>query len=428
LPIDPKLFVENRQRLANMLAPNSLAVVNSNDILPINADAVLLMQPNSDLFYLTGIEQEETILVLAPNAFDEKLREVLFLREPNELLKTWEGHKLGKEEATKISGVKTVKWLADFRGVFHSLMCEAEHAYLNSNEHKRAVIEVQTRDARFIEECKTKYPLHEYHRLARLMHQLRASKSDREVELLRKAVEITKLGFERVARFVKPGVTEYEVEAEFSHEFTRHRAKFAYNPIIASGPNACVLHYLNNDQTCKKGELLLLDVAAGYANYNADLTRTIPVSGKFTPHQKKVYNAVLRVMRASIKNAVVGKLHRDWQKEAQAMMNEELLELGLLKKSDIKKQADDKPACWKYFPHGLGHFLGLDVHDVGFTNEPFAAGCVLTVEPGIYLPDEGFGVRLENNVLITDNGPVDLMAAIPVEPEEIEQLMRGRRS
>src|SRR5262245_13955927 len=219
-PIDPQLFIENRQRLANLLAHNSLAVVNSNDVLPINADAVLLMQPNSDLFYLTGIEQEETILLLAPNAFDEKMREVLFLREPNELLKTWEGHKLGKEEATKISGVKTVKWLGDFRGGFHSLMCEVEHAYLNSNEHKRAVVEVQTRDARFVEECKAKYPLHEYHRLARLMHQLRASKSDREIELLRKASEITRLGFERVAKFVKPGVTEYEVEAEFAHEFT----------------------------------------------------------------------------------------------------------------------------------------------------------------------------------------------------------------
>jgi Xaa-Pro aminopeptidase len=258
------------------------------------------------------------------------------------------------------------------------------------------------------------------------MHQLRLRKSEHELELLKKAIEITDKGFRRVAKFVEPGVTEYEVEAEFAHEFIRHGGKFAYNPIIASGENACVLHYLSNDQECKKGDLLLLDVAAGYANYNADLTRTIPVSGKFTRRQKQVYDAVLRVMRASIKGAVVGKLHRDWQKEAQAMMNEELLSLGLIKKSDIKKQTEDEPACRKYFNHGLGHFLGLDVHDVGLFQEPFAPGVVLTVEPGIYIPKEGFGVRLENNIVVTETGPVDLMADIPVETEEIEKLMRGK--
>ena len=424
--IDPGLFTENRKRLADLLLPNSIAVVNANDVLPVNSDATLMMQPNSDLFYLTGIEQEESVLVLAPAAADEKLREVLFLREPNEHLKTWEGHKLSKEEATAISGVKTVKWLSEWRGVFHGLMCDAEHAYLNSNEHKRAVVEVETRDARFVADCKARYPLHQYHRLARLMHRLRAAKSDRELELLRKAVAITDEGFRRVAKFVEPGVSEYEVEAEFAHEFTRNRGKFAYNPIIASGANACVLHYLANDQVCKKGELLLLDVGASYANYNADLTRTIPVSGRFSKRQKQVYNAVLRVMRASIKGAVVGKLHRDWTREAQAMMNEELLSLGLLKPGDVKKQTVDEPACRKFFMHGLGHLLGLDVHDVGFMTEPFAPGWVLTVEPGIYVPDEGFGVRLENNIVVTESGPVDLMAGIPVETEEIEELMNGR--
>jgi Xaa-Pro aminopeptidase len=425
--IDPKLFVENRRRLVALLPPNALAVVNANDVLPTNADATLMMQPNSDLFYLTGIEQEESILLLAPNAADERLREVLFLREPNEHLKTWEGHKLSKEEATAISGVKTVKWLGEWRGAFHGLMCEVEHAFLNSNEHKRAVVEVETRDARFVEECKAKYPLHHYHRLARLMHKLRVAKTDPELELLRKAIEITGKGFNRLLRFVRPGVTEYEVEAELAHEFTRNRAKFAYNPIVASGANACVLHYLSNDQTCKKGELLLLDVGAAYANYNADLTRTIPVSGRFTRRQKQVYNAVLRVMRASIQGAVVGKLHRDWQRESQAMMNDALLELGLLKRSDIKKQTIDEPACRKYFMHGLGHPLGLDVHDVGFTTEPFAPGWVLTVEPGIYIPDEGFGVRLENDIVVTESEPVDLMADIPVGADEIEDTMNRRR-
>jgi len=425
--IDPKLFADNRRRLAELLLPNSVAVVNANDLLPANADATLMMQPNSDLFYLTGIEQEETVLLMAPDAPDEKLREVLFLRQPSEHLKTWEGHKLSKEEATDISGVKTVKWLSEWPGVFHGAMCDAEHVYLNSNEHRRAVVEVQTRDARFVADCRGRYPLHQYHRLARLMHRLRAAKSPAELELLHKAVAVTAKAFRRVAKFVGPGVTEYEVEAEFAHEFVRHRARFAYNPIIASGANACVLHYLANDQTCRKGNLLLLDVGASYANYNADLTRTIPVSGRFTRRQKQVYNAVLRVMRASIKAAVVGKLHRDWQREAQAMMNEELLSLGLLKPADIRKQTADEPACRKYFMHGLGHLLGLDVHDVGFTTEPFAPGWVLTVEPGIYIPDEGFGVRLENNIVVTEAGPVDLMAEIPVEADEIEALMRGGR-
>jgi Xaa-Pro aminopeptidase len=422
-PIGSKLFVENRQRLAARLRPNSLAVVNANDVLPTNADGSLVMVPNSDLFYLSGIEQEESILVIAPDAFDPKLREVLFLRQPNEHLKIWEGHKLSKEEAQKISGVKTVKWLSEFPTVFRMLMCEVEDVYLNSNEHKRAVVEMETRDARFVRETQAAWPLHRYHRLARLMHALRVVKSAAEVDLLRQACAITRKGFLRVLRKVKPGINECEVEAEFAHEFTRRRGKFAYNPIIASGANSCVLHYNQNDRPCRKGEVLLLDVGASYANYNADLTRTIPVSGRFTRRQRAVYDAVLRVMRAGIASAVPGKLHRDWQKESQMRMNEELLALGLLKKSDIRKQTEDEPACRKYFMHGLGHPLGLDVHDLGFANAPFAPGWVLTVEPGIYLPKEGFGVRLENDILVTESGPVDLMADIPIEAEEIEALM-----
>jgi Xaa-Pro aminopeptidase len=422
-PIDPKLFVENRERLAKLLPSNSLTVINANDVLPTNADGTLALHPNSDLFYLSGIEQEESILVLSPQSFDPRLREVLFLREASEHLKIWEGYKHSKEDAQKISGVKTVKWLSEFPVIFRQLMCDAEHVFLNSNEHKRATDDVETRDERFVRDCQQRFPLHTYHRLARLMHQLRVVKSEREVDLLRRAIAITAKGFRRVLRKVKPGMNECEVEAEFAHEFTRQRGKFAYGPIIASGTNACVLHYNQNDQPCKKGELLLLDVAASYANYNADLTRTIPVSGRFTRRQKAVYNAVLRVMRTSIASATVGKLHRDWTKEAQLMMNEELLALGLITKGDIKRQTDDEPACRKYFMHGLGHPLGLDVHDVGFTTQPFTPGWVLTVEPGIYIPKEGFGVRLENDILVTENGPVDLMADIPVEAEEIEQTM-----
>lgn len=422
-PIDSKLFTENRERLKKLLPPKSLAIINANDVLPTNADGALMMHPNSDLFYLTGIEQEESILLLAPDAHDPKHREILFLREPSEHLKIWEGHKHTKDAATKISGVKQIKWLSEFPVLFRILMCELEHVWLNSNEHKRAHVEVETRDARFARECQAKFPLHNYHRLARLMHPLRVVKTEAEIKLLQQAVDITAKGFRRLLKFVKPGVNECEVEAELAHEFIRNRAKFAYNPIIASGGNACVLHYNQNDQPCKKGELLLLDVAASYANYNADLTRTIPVSGRFTRRQKAVYNAVLRVMRASIKGATVGKLTRDWQKESQLMMNEELLSLGLITKADIRKQTEDELACRKYFMHGLGHPLGLDVHDVGFTTEPFAAGWVLTVEPGIYIPKEGFAVRLENDIVVTPEGPVDLMAKTPVEAEEIEDLM-----
>ncbi|MBI3880843.1 MAG: aminopeptidase P family protein [Verrucomicrobia bacterium] len=422
-PIDPQLFVENRERLARRLPTNALAVVNANDVLPTNADGSLVMVPNSDLFYLAGIEQEESILVLAPTAFEPKQREILFLREPSAHLKTWEGHKHSKEDAQKISGIKTVKWLSDFPVIFRQLMCDAELVFLNSNEHKRAADTVGTRDERFVRETQAKFPLHQYHRLARLMHELRVVKSEREVALLREACAITRAGFLRVLRKTKPGVNECGLEAEFAHEFIRRRAKFAYNPIIASGANACVLHYNQNDQPCKQGDLLLLDVGASYANYNADLTRTIPVSGKFSKRQRAVYDAVLRVMRASIAGATVGKLSRDWLKESQAMMNEELLALGLLRKSDLKKQTEDEPACRKYFMHGLGHPLGLDVHDVGYTTQPFAPGWVLTVEPGIYIPDEQIGVRLENDIFVTPDGPVDLMADIPVEADEIEALM-----
>ena len=421
--IPSTLFTDNRKRLKERLPASSVAVVNANDIPPTNADGSTIPIPNSDLFYLSGIEQEESILVIAPDALDEKMREVLFVREPSAHLKTWEGHKHPKDEAQAISGIKEVKWLTEFPMILHKLMCEMDHAYLNSNDHNRAVIEVETREARFVKQVQAKYPLHHYHRLSRLMHQLRVIKSDAEIALIRRACGITRQGFLRLLGKVQPGMMEFAVEADLSHEFIGNRAKFAYNPIIASGANACTLHYNQNDQPCRDGDLLLLDVAACYANYQSDLTRTIPVNGRFTQRQRQVYDAVLRSLRAVTKAAVPGKLHKDWQKEAEGIVQEELLLLGLLKPSDIETQDPDNPAVKKYFMHGVGHPLGLDVHDVGLLKQPFAPGWVLTVEPGIYIPEEGFAVRLENTVVVTEGESLDLMADIPIEAEEIEALM-----
>jgi Xaa-Pro aminopeptidase len=425
--IDPQLFVHNRANLKKLLLPNSLVVLNSNDVLPTNADGTLRLCPNSDLFYLTGIEQEESMLLLCPDADDERQREILFLRRSNPHLETWEGHKLSKDEASRISGIARVEWVSDFRPIFHRLMCECDHVYLNTNEHKRAEIVVETREARFVRAVKQEYPLHDYQRLARLMHRLRAVKSAAEIALLRKACDITGAGFRRVCRFVKPGVNEMAIEAEFAHEFIRRGGQFAYSPIIAGGKNACVLHYLQNDQTCRRGDLLLMDVAASYANYNADLTRTIPVSGRFTRRQRQVYNSVLRVLRAASQAAVPGKLVKTWQKEAESFMEKELVELGLLKAADVKRQSAEAPALKKYFMHGVGHPLGLDVHDVGITTEAIQAGWVLTVEPGIYIPDESFAVRLENDIVVQEGGNRNLMENIPIEADDIEGLMGRKR-
>jgi Xaa-Pro aminopeptidase len=424
-PLPVELFKHNRQRVVDRMLPSSLAVLNSNDIMPTNADGLMLLHQNADLFYLTGINQEESILVLAPSAFDDKVREVLFIREPNEHLKIWEGHKLTKEQATQISGIKCVKYLTEFRGVFHPLMCETEHVYLNSNEHPRSVVEVQTRDAKFIRDCQEAYPLHHYHRLARIMSELRVVKSAHEVEVIKKACGITRDGFLRVLKMVKPGVNEAEIEAEFAHEFIRQRATFAYNPIVCTGENNCVLHYNENDKVCKKGELVLMDVAAGYGQYNSDLTRTIPVAGKFSRRQKQVYNAVLRIFHEVIKAMKPGAYTKDLRKFTEELAGKECVDLGLLKPSEIKKQDPDNPAVKKYFMHGVAHSLGLDVHDLSQINQPITPGWVLTCEPGIYIAEEGFGIRLENNILITESGTVDLMADIPIEAEEIEELMNS---
>jgi Xaa-Pro aminopeptidase len=367
--------------------------------------------------------------VIYPEAHESAHREILFVRQPNPHLEMWEGHKLTKEEAMKLSGIENIQWIQDFPALFHRLMCECGHVYLNTNEHKRAHAVVETRDARFIREVQQRYPLHDFQRLAPVMHRLRSVKSEAELNLMRRACAITEAGFRRVCRFVKAGVNEMEIEAEFSHEFLRRGGHFAYTPIIASGRNACVLHYVQNDQPCRKGDLVLLDVAASWAGYNSDLTRTIPVSGRFSRRQKQVYDAVLRVMRASAAAATPGKLPRDWQKESEAIMGEELVGLGLLKRAQIKKTTDaGTPAVKKYFTHGIGHPIGLDVHDVALTVEPIQAGWVLTVEPGIYLPDEGFAVRLENNVLVCEGANLDLMETIPVEVDEIEALMAKRQA
>jgi Xaa-Pro aminopeptidase len=424
--IPSEVFTANRNRLAKLLAPNSLAVVNANDIPPTNADGVMCQVPNSDLFYLSGIEQEQSILLLYPDADEEEHREILFVREPTAELELWEGHKWTKEEARAISGIKRVRWLSEFPRLFHRLMCECSHVFLNTNEHKRAVVEVQSREARFVADTIARYPLHDYQRLAPQLHRLRAVKSDAEMTVIRRACKLTGDGFERVLRFTRPGVREAEIEAELAHEFIRQGGRFAYQPIIAAGANACHLHYVSNSHRCEKGQLLLMDVAACYANYNSDMTRTIPVSGKFTPRQKRVYRAVLRVLRQCVKNLVPGKRIKDWQKEAEQLTEKELVDLGLITTAQIKRQDPDEPVFKKYFMHGVGHPLGLDVHDVGITTEPIQPGWVMTVEPAIYVREEGFAVRLENDVWITEEGPVDLMENIPIEPEEIEAHMKAR--
>lgn len=425
-PIDNQLFVGNRQRLYKLLKPKSMVVLNANDVLPTNADGTMVFKQNTDLFYLTGVDQEETILVLFPDHPDEKFREVLFVRETSELIAIWEGEKLTKEQARQVSGIQRIYWLNQFETIFRQMVFEAEYVYLNTNEHTRNDSQTQTREARFIAHFKEKYPLHHLERLAPLMHYLRAYKQPHELPLLQQAIDITREGFLRVLKFVKPGVAEYEIEAEFVHEFVRRRSKgFAYTPIIASGKNACVLHYIENNQVCQEGDVLLMDVAAEYANYNADLTRSIPVNGRFTKRQREVYDAVLRVLKAAREMLKTGNLWDEYHVEVGKVMEGELLGLGLISHHDIAKQDPEWPAYKKYFMHGTSHFLGLDVHDVGNKYRRFAPGMVFTCEPGIYIREEGLGIRLENDILITENGNIDLMAHIPIEAEEIEEIMNG---
>lgn len=425
-PAPADVFVENRRRLTERLPAGALVILQANDVMPSNADGTLGFAQNSDLYYLSGIDQEETVLMLFPDAPDPKQRELLFVRETSEHIAIWEGQKLTKEQARGRSGIERVLWTSEFEAQFRQLMCQASSVYLNGNEHPRASVVVESRELRFARRCRQEYPLHRLERLAPLLYELRAVKSAAELDLIREAVRITRDGFLRVLRFVRPGAHEFEVEAELAHEYLRQRAGgFAYPPIIASGANACVLHYVTNHAECREGELLLLDVAAKYANYNADLTRTIPVNGRFNERQRAVYEAVLRVFRACCRMLRPGVLLREYQEKVGELMTDELIRLGLLDPKEVAEQDPEKPLYKKYFMHGTSHHLGLDVHDVGPAWQPVRAGMVFTVEPGIYIREEGLGVRLENNLLIGEQDNTDLMADIPIEPDEIEALMRG---
>jgi Xaa-Pro aminopeptidase len=427
--IDPQLFIENRRRLAARLKPNSIAVVNSSDVMPTSADGVHPFVQQTDFFYLSGIDQEESTLFLFPDAREEKHREVLLLRETNETIALWEGKKHTQEEAAAVSGVKTVYWNAEFESVFRSLVFQAERIFLNSNEHPRAGAVVETRDARFAKWCREAFPLHRYERLAPILNQLRAVKAPIEIDLIRQAVAITGRAFRRLLGFIRPGVWEYEIEAEIWHEFLRRRSRGpAFQTIVASGPDACTLHYVKNDKPCADGGLVLIDFGAEYANYAGDLTRTVPVNGRFTPRQRAVYDAVLRVQKAAIQLLRPGNSFEAYTGEVGRIMEAELVGLGLLDAAAVSSQPEDKPLYKKYFPHGVSHHLGLDVHDYGDKYRPFEAGMVLTCEPGIYIAEEGIGVRIENDILVTDQDPLDLAADIPREADEIEALMRSTQA
>lgn len=422
--ISKELFEENRKKFCASMIENSIAVFCSNDQMPTNSDGTMPFKQNSDLFWLSGVDQEESKLVLFPDSSNPNHREVLFLKETSELIAIWEGAKLTKEQAFQTSGVRTVYWNSEFEKVFADLMAEAKNVFYNSNEHSRASSKVETQTDRFNNWCKSTYSDKNYVKSAHILHELRSVKHQIEIDLLQHACNITEKGFRRVLDFVKPGVMEYEIEAEFMHEFLINRSKgFAYEPIIASGRNACVLHYIDNNQECKGGDVILMDVGAEYANYASDMTRCIPVSGRFSKRQKDVYNAVLRVMKEANNMLVPGTMLNDYHKEVGKVMQSELLALGLLDQNDIDKQDPKNPAYRKYFMHGTSHFLGLDVHDVGHWDTPIKEGMVFTCEPGIYILEENLGIRLENDLVITNDKPLDLMANIPLEADAIEDLM-----
>ena len=425
--INSGLFVKNREKFTAQMKPKSVAVFNSNDIYPVSADSTLPFAQHRDIFYLSGVDQEESILLLFPDAPYEHLKEILFLRETNEHIAVWEGEKLTKERAFQVSGIKTVYWLQDFDKTLKEIMMHAEVMYINTNEHYRSAVETETREDRFIKKWKAQYPAHTVAKSNPILQRIRSIKETEEIDLIQQACNITEKGFRRLLSFVKPNVMEYEVEAELIHEFVRNRSKgFAYTPIIASGNNANVLHYIENNQQCKAGDLLLLDIAAEYANYSSDLTRTIPVSGRYSERQKAVYNAVLRVKNEATKMLTPGTLWKQYHVEVGKIMTSELLGLGLIDKADVQNENPDWPAYKKYFMHGTSHHMGLDTHDYGLLHEPMEANMVFTVEPGIYIPAEGFGIRIEDDVVIQKSGePFNLMRNIPIEADEIESLMNA---
>lgn len=423
--INKELFVKNRKNFAAKMLPSSLAVFNSNDIYPIGADSTLPFQQNRDLFYLSGVDQEESVLVVFPDCPNPKHREILFLKETNEHIAVWEGEKLTKEKAFETSGIKTVYWLQDLDKILFEIMTQCDTVYINTNEHYRANVETETREDRFTKKLKDRFPAHRVAKSNPILQRLRSVKDPIEIDLIQNACNITEKGFRRILEFVKPGVMEFNIEAEFMHEFLNNRSRgFAYTPIVASGNNANVLHYIENNQECKAGDLILLDVGAEYANYSSDMSRTIPVSGKFTARQKEVYNAVNRVKNEATKLLTPGTIWADYHVEVGKLMTSELLGLGLLDKADVQNENPDWPAYKKYFMHGTSHHMGLDTHDYGILTEPMQANMVFTVEPGIYIPNEGFGIRLEDDVVIQDTGePFNLMRNIPIEADEIEEIM-----
>jgi len=425
LPLDPRIFIENRKRFIKEMKPNSIAIFNSNDEVPSNGDALYRFQQNTELYWLCGIEQEDTMVVLFPDAPEEKYREVLVLVRPNETKEKWDGKRLRAEEGKQISGIKTVVWLDSIDALLQQWIHLADTIYLNTNENDRKGNLLETRDYRYIKEMKERYPLHKYERAAKIMRELRAIKTQYEVEVIKKAIDITDKTFRRLLQFIKPGVMEYEIEAEIFHEFLRNRAKGeAYGSIIASGDRARTLHYVFNNEECKDGELVLMDFGANYGGYAADLTRTVPVSGKFTKRQKEVYNACLHLHNFAKDLLKPGITIVDYHENVGEEATKTFIKIGLLKKEDIKNEDKENRAYRKYLYHGISHHLGLDVHDLGPKVEPLKPGMVLTVEPGIYIEEEHMGVRIENNVWITKDGNIDLMKNIPLAVEDIEKLMR----
>ncbi|MGB2482852.1 MAG: aminopeptidase P family protein [Flavobacteriaceae bacterium] len=427
LPIDSNLFKRNRSKFISQMLPNSIAVFNSNDIFSTGADSTLPFYQHRNIFYLSGVDQEESILVLNPNANNPAHKEILFLKETNDHIAIWEGAKLNKDQAKSSTGIQSVYWLDEFETIFSKLMTNVDKVYFNNNDHYRKAVEMQTREDRFLVWLKSNYPKHKIEYSFPIMEKLRGVKEPEEIELIQKACDITEKGFRRVLKFLKPGVMEFHVEAEYSHEFLRNRSKgFAYTPIIASGYNACVLHYINNNMQCKDGDMLLMDVGAEYANYSSDMTRTVPINGRFTDRQKSVYQAVLNVKNEASKMLIPGTLWEEYHVEVGKLMTSELISLGLLDKSDIQNQDHKNPAYKKYFMHGTSHHMGLDTHDYGDLKTPMVANMVFTVEPGIYIPDENLGIRLEDDVVIKNSGtPINLMKSIPIEIEEIEEIMNS---
>ena len=421
---DPSLFKSNRANLAALLAPNSIAVIHSNDIYPSNVDAQLPFEQNSDLFYLTGVDQEDTILILHPDAKDPKDREILFVRESNDTIAVWEGAKLTKQQASERTGITRIDWNDTFEVTLGVLAVQADNIYITTNEHPHGSVPIEPRNARFVKQCKKRFPLHRYERLAPLIYKLRTIKAAEEIAFIQQACDITEAGFRRVLGFLKPGVGEWQVQAEYIHEFTRSGSRgFAYTPILAGGSNACVLHYVENNCELKDGDLMLMDVAAEYGGWNSDMTRTIPINGKFTDRQRDVYNAVLRMLHFADSILRPGILMPEFQKQVMAQMEKELIDLGLFTAEQAAAQDDTKPLVKKYFMHGTSHHIGIDVHDVSPAHTVVAPGMVFTIEPGIYIPAEKLGVRLENDYLIGEIENINLMATIPIEADDIESLM-----